>query len=135
MTDSLATAAQRPLLATLRDMCLAYPHTGEDIKWDNPVFLVHAKIFVLVSFQADDRTSIWVKAAPGVQETFVGADPDRYFRPPYFGPKGWLAAWVSPESHPIWPVIEDLIDESFRLVAPKRVARLLPDQERETSKE
>ncbi len=130
MTANPPSIATSAVMATLREMCLAYPQTSEDIKWENPVFLVHAKIFVLVSMRDDGRTSIWVKAGKGVQETFVGADPDRYFRPPYFGPKGWLGIWVSPESHPIWPVIEDLIDESFRLVAPQRVVRLLDEVKR-----
>ena len=124
MTSTLS-ASQVAVLETLRDICLNYPQTSEVIKWENPVFLVHGRIFVLVSVGDDDRMAIWLKAGKGVQEAFVGADSERYFRPPYFGPKGWLGAWVSASSQPIWPVIEDLIDESFRLVAPKRVVALL----------
>jgi len=116
---------QADLMATLRDLCLTYPQTSEEIKWENPVFLVHRRIFVLVHSADDGRVGIWLKAGKGVQEAFVEADGERYYRPPYFGPKGWLGAWVSAESQPIWPVIEDLIDESFRLVAPKRVVALL----------
>ena len=125
MKPSSLDNTQPILMSTLRDICLSYPQTSEDIKWDNPVFLVQERIFVLVSLREPDQVGIWLKAGAGVQETFTGADPVRYYRPPYFGPKGWLGAWVSPERLPVWPVIEDLIDESYRLVAPKRLVRLL----------
>jgi hypothetical protein len=125
MTRHPLDSSHPALMASLRDLCLTYPQTTEDIKWENPVFLVHERIFVLVSQRDEGRVGLWLKAGKGVQEAFVGADPERYYRPPYLGPKGWLGAWISPESQPIWPVIEDLIDESFRLVAPKRVVALL----------
>lgn len=128
MTTTPPDMSEPAIVTRIREICLDYPQTSEDIKWENTVFLVREKIFALVSLQDDGQVGVWLKAAKGVQEALVGADPEHYFRPPYFGPKGWVGAWVSPECRPVWPVVEDLIDESFRLVAPKRVVRLLPDE-------
>lgn len=111
-------------MATLRQICLDYPNSAEVITFDTPTFKVEKKIFVLAA-RRNGEVTISCKAAPGVQGVLVGADPDRYFVPPYFGPKGWIAAWLSPSRTPDWPMIEDLIDESYRLVAPKRLVRLL----------
>ena len=38
----------------------------------------------------DGRVSMWCKAPPGSQAVLVGADPARFFVPPYVGPKGWV---------------------------------------------
>ena len=33
---------------------------------------------------------MWCKAPPGSQQILIGADPERFFFPPYVGPKGWV---------------------------------------------
>lgn len=111
-------------MTTLREICLAYPEAVEEVTFDTPTFKVRKKIFALIGTEPG-LASVWCKAGPGVQEAFVTSEPERYFRPPYFGPKGWVAAWVSTRHDPDWLAIEDLIDESYRLVAPKRLAREL----------
>ena len=40
--------------------------------------------------RGDGRVSIWCKAPPGSQMVLVGADPERFFVPPYVGHKGWV---------------------------------------------
>jgi hypothetical protein len=39
--------------------------------------------------RGDGRESLWCKAPPGSQMVLVGADPERFFVPPYVGHKGW----------------------------------------------
>ena len=34
---------------------------------------------------------VWLAAAPGVQEELIAAFPERFFRPPYVGHRGWVA--------------------------------------------
>jgi hypothetical protein len=125
MSENHLDRGEHDVLGTVRNICLGYPEATETEKWDNPAFLVREKIFLLVSRHEDGRIAMWVKAPPGVQEALIAAEPDRYFKPPYLGPKGWVAAWVSPETNPAWTTLEDLIDESYRLIAPKRLVNLL----------
>jgi hypothetical protein len=51
----------------------------------------------------------------------VGADPKRFFVPPYVGHKGWIG--VRLDDKPDWDEVAELVKRSYRLVAPKRLAR------------
>ncbi len=42
--------------------------------------------------------------------------------PPYVGHKGWVGAYLD-TSRLDWAVLASLIDESYQLIAPKRLAR------------
>ena len=70
------------------------------------------------------RPSLWCKAPPGAQEVLVGAEPERYFRPPYVGHHGWVGAWIDGDDVD-WPYAAELIDQSYRMTAPKRLQKLL----------
>jgi predicted DNA-binding protein (MmcQ/YjbR family) len=85
-----------------------------------PAFRVRDKLFAMVS---EDRRSLTVKAAPGVQQMLVASDPDRFFVPRYVGPKGWVGVWVGPGTD--WEELGELVEDSYRLIAPKRLVALL----------
>ena len=53
----------------------------------------------------------------------VGADPARFFVPPYLGPKGWVGMRLEPA--PDWAEVEALVRRSYRLIAPKKLAVLV----------
>jgi predicted DNA-binding protein (MmcQ/YjbR family) len=57
------------------------------------------------------------------QELLVEADPVRYFRPPYVGHRGWIGVYLDVEVD--WEAAADLVEEGFRLVAPKKLSSLL----------
>jgi hypothetical protein len=66
---------------------------------------------------------LWTAAAPGVQEELVASEPDRFFRPPYVGHRGWLGVRMDREID--WAEIDAICTEAYRCVAPKTlVARL-----------
>ena len=73
----------------LRAICLALPEAEERETWGDATFRVRDKIFAMVK-QGDGRVSFWCKAPPGSQMILVGADPERFFVPPYVGHKGWV---------------------------------------------
>lgn len=112
----------------LRAICLRFPEAVEAKAFGAPTFQVRTKNFAMVH-QSGDRTSIWCKAAPGVQAAYVTSEPDRYYAPPYLGPKGWVAAWIDPASTPDWDEVAAIIEESYRLVAPRRLVARLDDRE------
>jgi predicted DNA-binding protein (MmcQ/YjbR family) len=63
--------------------------------------------------------AVWCKAPPGAQQVLVGSDADRFFAPPYLGPKGWIGMRLHPG--PDWAEVTELVRRSYRLVAPKRL--------------
>jgi hypothetical protein len=106
----------------LRAICLALPEAVEKEAWGDPTFRVRDKIFAMEK-RGDGRISLWCKAPPGSQTVLVGADPDRFFVPPYVGHKGWVG--VRLDSNPDWDEVAALVKRSYRLVAPKRLAALI----------
>lgn len=108
-------AARSPLVR-LRAICLALPEAEERETWDLPTFRVRGKIFAM----APGGTEVWCKAPPGSQAVLVGADPDRFFAPPYVGPKGWIGIRLT--RRPDWAEVDVLVRRSFRLVAPRKLA-------------
>ena len=68
----------------------------------------------------DDALAVWCKAPPGSQAVLVGADPKRFFVPPYVGPKGWIGMTLDRKVD--WTEVAKLVERSYRLIAPKRRA-------------
>ncbi len=112
-------------LPRLRRICLALPQAVEVEAWGTSTFRC-GKIFAMFSHASDHQHSagrfgVWLKAAPGNQELMVRDDPDRFFVPPYVGPAGWIG--VRLDKDPPWNEIALLIEESWRLIAPKKLLR------------
>ena len=112
-----ATAWSEPSADRLRAICLALPEAVEKETWGDPTFRVRERIFALMR-RGDGRLSLWCKAPEGSQMVLVGADPDRFFVPPYVGHKGWVGVRLDPE--PDWNEVAALVRRSYRLIAPKR---------------
>jgi len=111
-------------LDRLRAICLAYPEAEEAGGVGNPSFKVRGKIFAMRhSLHEVGRWSVWFKAPPGVQQLVVGNDEKRFFVPPYVGSKGWIGAYLDVQQD--WVELAELIDESYRMTAPRKLlARL-----------
>ena len=65
------------------------------------------------------RPAVWFKAAQGAQSALVGAEPERYFVPPYWGPSGGVGAWLDGVAD--WGALAALLEEAYRVVAPRRL--------------
>jgi predicted DNA-binding protein (MmcQ/YjbR family) len=110
-----------PWLTNLRKICLALPEATEKTTWDAPTFRVRDKIFAMVHAVKGEQT-VWCKAPAGIQTILVEASPDRFFVPPYVGHKGWIGIKLI---EPIdWSEIRDLIQRSYDMTAPKRLAKV-----------
>ncbi len=109
-------------LPRLRQICLALPNATEVEAWGEPTFRC-GKIFAMYASGANHhgggRDAVWLKAAPGNQAYMVRSDPDRFFVPPYVGPAGWIG--VRLDKRPPWKEITALVEESWRLIAPKKL--------------
>ncbi|WP_046867677.1 MmcQ/YjbR family DNA-binding protein [Microvirga massiliensis] len=111
-----------PSSRRLREICLALPHVVEVETWGAPTYRVGAKIFALEN-HVGGRVSVWCKAPEGSQMVLVGADPDRFFIPPYLGHKGWVGVRLDNRSN--WDEVAALVRRSYRLIAPKRLSALV----------
>ena len=112
-------------LTRLRAICLALPEAIERETWEIPTFRVREKIFTM--FTADNAMpALWCKAPPGAQTILIEAAPDRFFRPPYVGHKGWIG--VRLHGAVDWDEVAQLVQRSYRMTAPKKLSsRLGPD--------
>ena len=64
----------------------------------------------------DDRNAVVMAAPPGAQEQLVGDEPDRYFRPPYVGSKGWIGVYL--DAGPIdWDLLELHLGDAHATIA------------------
>jgi len=116
------------VLTRVRKICLGLPEAYEKIAWSTPTFRVGKKQFAMFTdnHHGDGRTALWCKAAPGVQEELVGADPERFFRPPYVGPAGWIG--IRLDRGLDWDVVAGLVREGYLEVAPKKLAATLKSE-------
>ena len=106
------------VVAQLRRICLVLPEATERPfgGHHSPAFRVRDKLFVTLS---EDGTYVTVKAGPGEQALLVASDPDRFFVPPYVGSKGWVGVRTDPPVD--WEEVAELAEDSYRLIAPRRL--------------
>ncbi|WP_395107725.1 MmcQ/YjbR family DNA-binding protein [Actinomadura sp. SCN-SB] len=112
-------------MSRLRDICLSLPEATEKPFGGHtaPSFRVRDKLFVMTS---EDGSYMTFKAGPGVQEALVAEDPDRFFVPAYVGGKGWVGARLDADHD--WDELAELIEDSYRLIAPKRLSAQLDER-------
>ena len=119
----------RAAIDRLRSICLALPETSEVEAWGEPTFRVKGKIFAMHAssgtHHSPDRPAVWILSVSVEQDFVLRARPDRYFKPPYVGPSGWIGAWL--DQKPPWSEIEELVRDGWRRRAPKKIAALLED--------
>lgn len=113
----------------LRKICLALPETSEVEAWGEPTFRVKGKIFAMHAsagtHHGQGRPAVWILSVSMEQDLVLRARPDRYFKPPYVGPSGWIGAWL--DGNPPWAEIAELVRDGWRRRAPKKVAALVPE--------
>jgi predicted DNA-binding protein (MmcQ/YjbR family) len=109
-------------LERLRTICLALPEATEGGGVGNPSFRVRDKIFAM-QHPVESRPSLWIKAPRGVRETLVASEPERFFVPPYVGQHGWVGIWLDVDLD--WALITDLIEDGYRMTAPKKLSQKL----------
>jgi hypothetical protein len=108
-------------------MCLKLPEAHEVEAWSAPTFRVKNKLFAMHAspntHHGAGRPAVWMKAAPGNQELMIRSAPHRFFRPPYVGPSGWVGVWLDGDVD--WEELAGLLEDSYRMTAPKRLLAAL----------
>jgi hypothetical protein len=112
-------------LDRLRALCLALPEVTERVSHGEPTWFVRGKrTFVMFADRHhDDRLAFWCAAPPGAQQQMVETEPERFFRPPYVGPRGWLGVRLDVTAD--WDEIAEIVVDAYRTIAPpKLIAQL-----------
>ena len=120
-----------PILARLRQLCLAMPGAQEKISHGHPAFFTK-KIFAFFggSMKVDGQ---WVQHEQAVlvlpdpdERTALLAD-DRFWVPAYLGPGGWIGLDLGDGTN--WDEVAELVDESYRNTAGKRLIAQLDSRQ------
>jgi len=109
-------------LAKIREICVALPETSERLSHGAPTFFVRGKrafLMVMTNHHGDGRFAIWCAAGEGVQEMLVEADPERFFRPPYVGHRGWLGMRLDRALD--WDELAGIVEDAYAEVAPAKL--------------
>lgn len=114
--------------ARVREICLGFPEVTEKLSHGAPAFFVR-KQFVMCwpgGHHDDDFPHLWCAAPEGVQAEVVAAEPDRFFKPPYVGHRGWLGVRLDRDVD--WDEIAAVCEDAYRTVAPKKLIAQLDER-------
>ena len=105
----------------VRAICAGLPEVTEKTSHGSPAFFVRRQFVMLWPDGHHDHgfPHLWCAAPPGAQEALVGAEPDRFFRPPYVGGRGWIG--VRLDGRVDWAEIGALLEDAYRAVAPRKL--------------
>ena len=115
-------AKRQIVLEQLRKICLELPETSERPSHGAPSFFVREKkcfLMLLDDHHGDGRFAIWCAAPAGNQELLVTAAPERFFRSPYLGHRGWLGVLLNDGVE--WDELTGIVEDAFCEVAPNRL--------------
>jgi len=109
------------VLDRIREICLGFPDVTERPSHGAPTWFVRDKrAFVTLwehGHHDDDFPHLWCAGLPGAQDELVKSAPERYFRPPYVGHRGWVG--VRLDGPVDWTEIAEVCTDAYQAVAPR----------------
>jgi predicted DNA-binding protein (MmcQ/YjbR family) len=116
------------LIERVRRICMAFPEANERVSHGEPTwFAGKGKVFAMIDGHHHDspHLSVWLPQPFDAQEALIDGDPERFFKPPYVGVKGWVGVVL--DTKPDWDVVAALVRDSYRFVAGAKLKRALED--------
>lgn len=109
----------------VRAICLALPGVTERLSHGAPAFFAGKQFLMLWPDGHHDHAfpHLWCAAPSGAQDELVTAEPERFFRPPYVGGRGWVGIRLDADID--WDELTAVCQEAFRTVAPKKLIAAL----------
>jgi predicted DNA-binding protein (MmcQ/YjbR family) len=104
--------------AALRTHALSYPDAREDFPWGERVVKVRGKVFLFLGKGESLSLSVKLPGSASVALSLPFAAPTAYG----LGKSGWITARFEKGVKPPIEMLKQWIDESYRAVAPKRLA-------------
>ncbi|WP_298444613.1 MmcQ/YjbR family DNA-binding protein [Gordonia sp. (in: high G+C Gram-positive bacteria)] len=116
-----------PILGKLREIALALPEATEKIAHGRPTFRC-GKMFAMYGGARKGETKVRRDHAllfiPDPGERRALEQDERFYVPAYVGAYGWLGLDLVLDVD--WAEVAELLDASFRQIAPKRAIARLP---------
>jgi predicted DNA-binding protein (MmcQ/YjbR family) len=113
------------LMASLTAFALGFPGAWADNPWGDSVVKVGKKIFVFLGDNADDSViTVKVPESHDHAMSFPGAAPTGYG----LGKAGWVTIPVAGLDGDDAEVLHDFVEESYRLIATKKLIKELDAQ-------
>ena len=114
-------------MAGARDKVLAFalslPETAEDRPWEDEVVVkVRGKIFVFAGPNGSRRISVKLAESHAHALAIAGSEPTAYG----LGKAGWVTVPLRAPGVTV-DVLRDWVEESYRIVAPKRLVATLDE--------
>ena len=106
-------------LSRVRQLCFSLPGTTEKTSHGAPTFFVSKRVYAMFTnnHHHDGHIAVWLPAEPGVQAVLVRNEPEKYFRPPYVGPSGWVGVELTQASD---DELAAHICEAWRIISQKQ---------------
>ena len=84
-------------VSRVRRICPGLPGASEKLSHGTPTFFAKKKVFAMFASEHRNHphTAVWIPAAPGFQSAMIDAEPNKFFRPPYVGFRGWVGVELS----------------------------------------
>lgn len=127
MPHELMVDPKDPTLARVREIALALPGAGEKVSVGHPAFYT-TKVFCwyAMSYKVEGE---WVRKPRSVSvllpeaERLALLERESTYVPGYIGPSGWVGVKLDSETD--WVEIAELVEESFRTTASRKLIREL----------
>lgn len=108
--------------ATLLKTALSYPGAHEDHPWGETVVKVQKKVFVFLGMSGPGvHLSVKLPQSGAMALTLPFTRPTGYG----LGKAGWVSVEIGPREPAPLPLLLEWLEESYRAVAPKKLAALL----------
>lgn len=117
-----ADIPEHPTLRQLSKICLSLPEAARRDLNEHADFRVRGKVFAyfLNNHHGDGIISVCCKSALGENVDRASREPERFYLPPYIGPRGWFGLRLDGDAVD-WSEVRNLVELSYELVAPKRL--------------
>jgi predicted DNA-binding protein (MmcQ/YjbR family) len=119
-----------PRLTRVTEIALALPEASSRRHGSHAAFLVRKKTFgyFLNDHHGDGIVAITCKVFGGDNTALAEAQPRRFYLPAYLASKGWVALRLDTGKID-WDEVRELLNTSYRLIAPTRLAALVATQD------
>src|SRR5262245_60669698 len=116
-------------LKRVRRICSALPEMTEKLSHGAPTFFVRKKVFAMFTdnHHDDGRIAVWLPVPPGIQAALIAADPEKFFKPPYVGVRGWVGIRLDQVDD---QELASHLREAWKMIAPKKLLTTLEEPER-----
>jgi hypothetical protein len=118
------------VLKTVRAIAMALPMATEKMSHGEPTWFVDGKksFAMFCNHHHGLPLGVWCAASLEAQQAFIASDPVVFYRPPYVGVRGWIGINLEEDSN--WEELADILEQSYRHVAPPKYLKLLDEQDK-----